>query len=86
MKTIRKLIAAVSIGFFSIAAFADAPADAPKKGDGPGHHRMHDCSKVEDATKKAKCEAHQAAMEKCKGMEKEAHHKCMQEAMPKKDK
>ena len=90
MKTISKLFAAVSIGLFSVAAFAEAPADAPKKGDGPGHHKMHDCSKLEDAAKKSMCESHQAAkkaaMEKCKGLEKEAHHKCMQDAMPKKDK
>ena len=90
MNTLSKFIAAVSISVFSMAAFAEAPADAPKKGDGPGHHKMHDCSKIEDAAKKTQCETRQAAMkaamEKCKGLEKEAHHQCMKDALPKKDK
>ena len=90
MKTTSKLIAALSISLFSLTAFADAPAGDPGKGEGSGGGKMHDCSKIDDAGKKAKCEAHQAAhqaaMAKCKGLEKAAHHKCMEEARPKKDK
>lgn len=86
MKTTSKLIAALSISLFSLTAFADAPAGDPGKGEGSGGGKMHDCSKIDDAGKKAKCEAHQAAMAKCKGLEKTAHHKCMEEARPKKDK
>ena len=45
---------------------------------------MHDCSKVQDADKRAECEMHQDAMKKCKDMKPEDHKKCMHEAMPKK--
>ena len=82
MKTLNTLIATLSVGLFSAVAFAQAPADAPK--EAPGHHKMHDCSKVQDADKRAKCEMHQDAMKKCKDMKPEDHKKCMHEAMPKK--
>lgn len=84
MKKISTLVTALAFGLTASLAFAQ-PAPPP-----PGEGRPHpprDCSKAPDAEKKARCEAMQAAMEKCKDKkEGDERRTCMKEALPKKDK
>jgi hypothetical protein len=91
MKKITTLIVSLAVGMTAAVSFAQAPAEgAPKGGEGKHRPMMRDCSKIADADKKAQCETRQAAMkaamEKCKDLKGEEHHKCMQDALPKKDK
>ena len=87
MKKSGHLLTALLFALGSTLAFAEGPPGAGEKGErGDRPHPPRDCSKAPDAEKKARCEAHQAAMAKCKDMQKEEHRKCMHEAMPKKDK
>jgi hypothetical protein len=80
MKKLTVLMAALFIGM-SGAAFADPPKEG---GPGKRPHPPMDCAKIEDADKKAKCEAHQAARKKCMEKEGDARKACMEEMRPKK--
>ncbi|MBL8512881.1 MAG: hypothetical protein JNJ55_02740 [Betaproteobacteria bacterium] len=80
MKKIAVLTAALLMGIASVS-FAEPPKG---EGPGPGKHPPRDCSKAPDAEKKARCEAHQAAMKTCEGKEGDARKACMKENMPKK--
>ncbi len=84
MKKISTLVAALAFGLTASLVVAQ-PAPPP-----PGEGRPHpprDCSKAPDAEKKARCEAMQAAMEKCKDKkEGDERRACMKDALPKKDK
>jgi hypothetical protein len=84
MKTVARLTAAMLFSATAIAAFAQTPPPPPE--DGKHGPRMRDCSKIEDADHKAKCEARQkvmkAAMEKCKDQKGDDHRKCMRENLP----
>jgi Spy/CpxP family protein refolding chaperone len=89
MKSIARITAALLFGATAMAAFAQTPPAPPADGkDGRGHRpMMRDCSKIEDADHKSKCEARQkvmkAAMEKCKDKaEGEERRKCMRESLP----
>ena len=85
MNKFSSVLTALLFGLSMPFAFAQQPPGPPPGGEGRPHP-PRDCSKAPDAEKKARCEAIQAAMEKCKGMKPEEHHACMKEAMPKKDK
>ena len=84
MKKIAHLLTALIVGFSMSLAFAETPAAPPGPPPGAGGPPPpRDCSKAPDEEKKARCEARQKAMEKCKDLAPEAHHKCMMDAMPK---
>jgi hypothetical protein len=78
MKSLTTLVAALALGLTANFAFAGdgAPGDKGK---------MMDCAKMTDDAKKAKCEAQNAAMEKCKDMKGDDQKKCMMDNMPKKE-
>jgi hypothetical protein len=78
MKTLTSLVAALALGLTANLAFAGDGAPGDK-----GDKAKMDCSKMTDDAKKAKCEAHQAAMEKCKDLKGEDNKKCMMDNMPK---
>jgi hypothetical protein len=48
-------------------------------------YKTKDCTSITDGARKAKCEARQAAMEKCKDTKGDDRKKCMMDAMPKKE-
>lgn len=86
----KRIVFIVSCGIAAASSLAFAQTHpAPAEGK-EGRHppMMRDCSKIEDADKKGKCEERQkvikAAMEKCKdkaeGQERRA---CMRENLPK---
>lgn len=90
MRKIVHLLSATAMGLTMSLALAQTPPTAPPatpdgKEHHPGMHGPRDCSKAPDAEKKARCEARQKIMEKCKGLNPEEHHKCIKDAMPKKD-
>ncbi len=68
-----------------MVALAHTPPAPPHDGHG-GPAKMHDCSKMDDADKKARCEerhkAMKAAMDKCKDTKGDDHRKCMRDNMP----
>ena len=61
-------------------AFAQQPAGGERK---PNPAR--DCAKIHDAENKARCVAHEKALEKCKHLNGNAHHACVNEHTPKRD-
>ncbi|MEP7155814.1 MAG: hypothetical protein ABI905_08570 [Betaproteobacteria bacterium] len=83
MNKICGLLSVLMFGFSMSVAFAQQPPPGPAPGAGGHPPPPRDCSKAPDAEKKARCEARQKAMEKCKDLAPEAHHKCMMDAMPK---
>ena len=85
MKRSIYLLTALSLGLSMSLAFSQEPPGPPPGGDGRPHP-PRDCSKAPDAEKKARCEARQKAMEKCKDLKPEEHRACMKDAMPKRDK
>ena len=83
MKKLSSLLTGLSFGLSVSFAFAEQPP-GPPGGEGRPHP-PRDCSKAPDAEKKARCEAFQKAMEKCKDMKPEEHRACMKDSLPKKD-
>lgn len=88
----QTLTAALALAAASMVALAQTPPAPPEGKDGKGDHKgppmMRDCSKIEDADRKAGCEKRQAAFkaaqEKCKDKaEGEARRTCMRENLPK---
>ena len=82
MKKICSLLSGLSFGISTSFALAQPPGPPPG-GDGKPHP-PRDCSKAPDAEKKARCEARQKAMEKCRDLKPEDHRACMKDAMPQK--
>jgi hypothetical protein len=87
MKKLFGITAAMLLSASAAVAFAQTPPEPPKDGKGPGGG-MRDCSKMEDAERRAMCEKRQAAMkaawEKCKDKaEGPDRRSCMRENMPK---
>ncbi|MFM7295190.1 MAG: hypothetical protein ACKO1K_10350 [Burkholderiales bacterium] len=89
MKKLLGMTTAILLSLSAGAAFAQTPPPPPADGKGMGHGGgMRDCSKMEDADKRAMCEKRQAAMkaawEKCKDKaEGPDRRSCMHENMPK---
>jgi len=86
MKTINQLLCAFVLSASTVLAYAQTPPAPPA--EGKGEHRMRDCSKIEDATRKSHCEARHAAMKaawaKCKDKpEGPDRRTCMRENMVK---
>ncbi len=83
MQKISTLIATLALAAVGTVAFAgEGHGDKPH---GQGMHKMMDCSKMENAERKAGCEARQKAMETCKAKEGDERKQCMKDAMPKRD-
>lgn len=76
MKKISMILASMSL---AVSGFAFADAAGGQKGP-PG---MRDCSKIENAERKAMCEKRQAKMKECMSKEdKDARRECMKAAGP----